>query len=145
MYNQFDTHAFVKMFVNAKTDEERGEILANTISQTRQENVIIVEKPFRKSISDLASKHDVSDVKKENSDIKSEIYDTRRDINDIKKEIKTIHLKISEVELKISEVELKIAQLEIRMTNKFYIAFGCFAVFLTTVILGVLPFVLKAS
>ena len=134
IYNQFDTHAFVKMFVNAKTDEERGEILAKTISENRQESIIAVENQFRKSISDLASKHDVSDVKKENSDI-----------NDIKKEIKTIHLKISEVELKISEIELKIAQLEIRMTNKFYIAFGCFAVFLTTVILGVLPFVLKAS
>jgi|GEM_PF-5471161 len=101
----------------AKTDEERGEILAKTISENRQESIIAVENQFRKSISDLASKHDVSDVKKE---------------------IKTIHLKIS-------EVELKIAQLEIRMTNKFYIAFGCFAVFLTTVILGVLPFVLKAS
>ena len=45
----------------------------------------------------------------------------------------------------MKEIELKIAQLEIRMTNKLYIVVGGLAVFLTTIILGVLPFVLKAS
>ncbi len=126
MYNQFDTHAFVKMFVNAKTDEERGEILANTISQTRQENVIIVEKQLRKTTSQLEAKQNIDTI-----EARKEMSSIQKDIIELRKEVK--------------EIELKIAQLEIRMTNKFYIAFGCFAVFLTTVILGVLPFVLKAS
>ena len=58
--------------------------------------------------------------------------------NKIKKEIKAI-------ELKISEVEFKIAQLENRMTKKLYAVISGLAVFLTTVILGVLPHVLNAS
>ena len=110
----------------AKTDEERGEILANTISQTRQENVTIVEKQLRKTTSQLEAKQNIDTIeaRKEMSSIQKDIIELRKDVK---------------------EIELKIAQLEIRMTNKLYIVVGGLAVFLTTIILGVLPFVLKAS
>jgi uncharacterized protein YlxW (UPF0749 family) len=110
----------------AKTDEERGEILANTISQTRQENVAIVEKQLRKTTSQLEAKQNIDTI-----EARKEMSSIQKDIIELRKEVK--------------EIELKIAQLEIRMTNKLYIVVGGLAVFLTTIILGVLPFVLKAS
>ena len=110
----------------AKTDEERGEILANTISQTRHENVTIVEKQLRKTTSQLEAKQNIDTI-----ETRKEMRAIQKDIIELRKEVK--------------EIELKIAQLEIRMTNKLYIVVGGLAVFLTTIILGVLPFGLKAS
>ena len=59
----FDTHAFVKAYVNAKNEEERAEILAKNLSEARQENVIIasnthkiVDEKFDKTKNDLATK-----------------------------------------------------------------------------------------
>ena len=140
IYNQFDTHAFVKMFVNAKTDEERGEILANTISQTRQENVTIVEKQLRKTTSQLEAKQNIDTI-----EARKEMRAIQKDIIELRKEVDIMQKDIIELRKEVKEIELKIAQLEIRMTNKLYIVVGGLAVFLTTIILGVLPFVLKAS
>ena len=140
IYNQFDTHAFVKMFVNAKTDEERGEILANTISQTRQENVAIVEKQLRKTTSQLEAKQNIDTI-----EARKEMSSIQKDIIELRKEVDIMQKDIIELRKEVKEIELKIAQLEIRMTNKLYIVVGGLAVFLTTIILGVLPFVLKAS
>ena len=65
----FDTHAFVKAFVNAKNDEERAEILAKTISETRQDSTSIVEKTntvidqkFDKAKNQLATKNDLKET-----------------------------------------------------------------------------------
>ena len=52
----FDTHAFVKAFINAKTDEEKAEVLAKTIAETREDGAIKIEKKFEKANDALATK-----------------------------------------------------------------------------------------
>jgi hypothetical protein len=65
----FDTHAFVKAFVNAKTDEEKAEILAKNITETRQENSVIIDNTrkivddkFEKSKNEIVTKKDLKET-----------------------------------------------------------------------------------
>lgn len=58
----FDTHAFVKAFVNAKNDEERAEILAKTIAETRDESVVKIDKKFDKAKDELSTKKDLKEM-----------------------------------------------------------------------------------
>ena len=55
----FDTHAFIKAFINAKTEEEKAEILAKTIAETREEGVLKIEKKFDKAKDELVTKKDL--------------------------------------------------------------------------------------
>ena len=104
----FDTHEFVKAFINCKTDEEKAEILVKTFATIKHESSQIIEEKFDKAKDELSTKHDVLLVK--------------QDILLVKEELRT-----------------DIKNLEIKM----YIIAGGLAMFLTTVMLGILPFILK--
>ena len=97
----FDTHEFVKAFINCKTDEEKAELLVKTFATVKHESSQIIEEKFDKAKDELSTKHDVLLVKE--------------------------------------ELRTDIKNLEIKM----YIIAGGLAMFLTTVMLGILPFILK--
>jgi len=92
-YN-FDTHSFIKEFLNAKTEEEKAEILAKTISEIKNESNYKIELKFEKAKEDLVTK----------------MY----------------------LDNQLKDMQIKI-----------YLTIGGLGVFLTTVILGILPFILK--
>ena len=101
LYHTFDTHAFIKSFINAKTDEEKAEILAKTIVEVKDEANNKVEMKFEKAKDDLVTK----------------LY----------------------LDNKIKEIDVKLKETQIKM----YVAVGGLGVFLTTVMLGILPFILR--
>ena len=111
----FDTHEFVKAFINCKTDEEKAEILVKTFATVKHESSQIIEEKFDKAKDELSTKHDVLLVKQD-------ILLVKKDILLVKEELRT-----------------DIKNLEIKM----YIIAGGLAMFLTTVMLGILPFILK--
>ena len=61
----FDTHEFVKAFINCKTDEEKAEILVKTFATVKHESSKIIEEKFDKAKDELSTKHDVLLVKQE--------------------------------------------------------------------------------
>jgi hypothetical protein len=69
----FDTHEFVKAFINCKTDEEKAEILVKTFATVKNESSQIIEEKFDKAKDELSTKQDVLLVKQDVLLVKQEI------------------------------------------------------------------------
>lgn len=119
----FDTHQFIKTFLVSKNDEEKAETIAHEFTDVRSDVAVVIDRKFEEAKSELATK---SDLASEKSDLKGEITELR-----------------SELRTEASKIRGEISSLETRLTNKFYLAVGGLAVFMTTLIVGILPMILR--
>ncbi len=143
----FDTHAFVKAFVFAKTDTDKAEMLADTIAEIKNEASIKVEEKFEQAKDELATKRDIKelelstkrDIKELELNIKALETNMKRDITALefstKREIETLRMSAK------NDLDIAIRDLTIKM----YITVGGLGFFMATIMLGVLPFILKTK
>ena len=79
-----DTHAFVKAFVNAKTDEQKAEIIADIVFKVKDLSEVKIETRFEKAKEELATKSDIIAVKRDIKDLelttKKEIAESKNDL-----------------------------------------------------------------
>ena len=105
----FDTHAFIKAFVNAKTDEEKGEVLARVIVAGEERTNSRVKERFEEAKDELATKSDIKELE-------VKITAIEKDIQGIRKDIKELDLKIAGLELKIASLSSDVKTLGLNLT-----------------------------
>jgi hypothetical protein len=79
-----DTHAFVKAFVNAKTDEQKAEIIADIFIKESAVSENKIDKKFERTKDDLSTKSDILLIKK---DLKELELSLQKDMASMKVEL----------------------------------------------------------
>ena len=115
----FDTHEFVKAFINCKTDEEKAEILVKTFATVKHESSQIIEEKFDKAKDELSTKHDVLLVKQDVLLVKQDVLLVKQ------------------------EILLEMQTLKSDILIKMYLSIGGMSVFIIATLIGILPFILK--
>ena len=122
----FDTHKFVKSFVTAKTEEEKAEAIVRVITEAKSDTQIEIKETkndFDSKIDLLATKNDLENFR----------LATKADLKLVKEELRG----------EIKSLEIRMKDGFDAITTKFYLALGGVAVFLTGIILGILPMLTK--
>lgn len=137
-HQPFSTHKFIKQFVDAKNEEERGELIAETI-------VSIVT-----DIKHETSRQIEIDVERKTIDVKKDIkrdskeFATKGDVRDLRDELKGDIASVrTELHQEISLVHQNMLQMENRMMHKMYMLTGSSIAVFITVTIGILPYILK--